>query len=216
MSRHEVSGFARFSSAFQGDEIKVPLNLDGFRYDRNRLSIAAVMGLTMTVGFCGFPALLLYIWIMDPTERSPAGMITGAVLSLGLLLTISAATWPALQTAKFLTKTLKEKLPALIISSDGIQDHSSNSVFGLIPWSEIKSVFATSRYSNRLSRDFPGVVIVVKDRHLLRRRLGLTGFRLEDYPRSADRRQIFIPQDRIAMPIKDVVKQINAFRARMT
>jgi hypothetical protein len=215
MSRHGIST-ARFSSAFQSDEIRVPVNLVGFRYDHSRFSIAAVMGVTMTVGFCGFPAMLVYIWIMEPAERSPGGMITSAVLSLVLLLTISAATWPALQSAKLLSKTLKKRLPAIIVNSDGIQDYVSNSVFGLIPWSEIVLVFATSRYSNRQSKDYPGIVVVVKDRHLLRRRLGLAGFRLEDYPRSADRRQIFIPQDRIAMPVKEVVEQINAFRARIT
>jgi hypothetical protein len=215
MSRHEI-GISRFDAVAGSDEIKVPLNLVGFQYDRNRISIAAVMGMTMTLGFFGFPAMLVYIWIMEPTERKIGLGIFGAVLSLGLLLAVSLATWPALQTAKFLTKTLKKKLPALIINRDGIQDYSSNSVFGFIPWGEIILVFATSRYSNRLSKDFPGIVIIVKNKNLLRQRLGRGGFRVEDYPFAPDRRQIFIPQNRIAMPIEDVAEQINAFRERIT
>lgn len=213
MSRHEI-GTSRSGSVVANGEIRVPLDQDGFRRDRNRTSIAATMGVTMTLGFCGFPALLLYMWVTDPAERNTTLAIVGAALSLVLLLIISAATWPAMQTANLLTKTLKERLPALIVNRDGIQDYSSNSVFGFIPWSQIEAVLATSRYSNRLNQDFPGVAFVVKDRNfLLRRRLGLTGSRLSDYPPTAERRQIFIPQGRIGVPVENVVSQINAFRA---
>ncbi len=215
MSRHEAGG-SRSGLAAANGEIRVPLNQNGFRQDCNKVSIVAIMGVTMALGFCGFPVLLLYIWITDPAERNATLAIAGMVLSLVLLLIVSAATLPALQTASLLTKTLRERLPALIVNRDGIQDYSSNSVFGFIPWSQIEAILAVSRRSNRLNRDFPGVVFVVKGRKsLLRQRLALTDSRLSDYPPTADHRQIFIPQARIGASVEDVVSQINAFRMRM-
>jgi hypothetical protein len=214
MSRYRV-GASQFGSAVQCDQIEVPLYLTGFKRDRDRLSFGAVMGVTMTVGFCAWPALLLYMWIVDPAERS-ATLCIVAAMWLALILVVGSQTWPMMQTTKFLTRTLKKRLPALIINRDGIMDYSSNSVFGLIPWSQIQTVFWAIRHSNRQNRDYSGLVIVVRDKPLLRRRLGLAGFRSEDYPPSRDRREVFIPQDRAAMPVEEVVEQINGFRARIT
>ncbi len=83
MSRHEI-GTSRSGSVVANGEIRVPLDQDGFRRDRNRTSIAATMGVTMTLGFCGFPALLLYMWVTDPAERNTTLAIVGAALSLVL------------------------------------------------------------------------------------------------------------------------------------
>lgn len=214
MSRHQI-GTSRSEAVVTSDEISVPLNQGGFRRDCSRIFIAAVMGVTMTLGFCSFPALFLYMWIADPAGRNTTLAVVCGILTLMLLFVISAATWPTMQTARLLKRTLRKRLPALIINREGIQDYSSNSVFGLIPWSQIQPVFWTAHHSNRQNREYSGLVIVVRDKQALRRRLGIGGYRLEDYPPSPDRREVFIPQDRIVASVEEVVEQINHFRARM-
>lgn len=216
MSRHEITEQFEHLSG-HGGHIRVALNKKKFRLYRNSQAVTATLGLAMTVGFCAFPAMLLYIWIMDPKERNPQIVVPGAVLSLVLPLFVGLATWPAMQIAKALTKTIKEQLPALVIDKEGIWDHSSNYVFGFVPWNEIESVIATSRHAPRLNKDFPGIAFVVKNKNvLLRRKPGLTGSWLNMDAEISNRRQVFIPQGRLEVPVEDLVAQINQFRARVT
>ncbi len=216
MSRHQITG-VRPSEAHDSAEIRIPLATAKFRGYRDMQAVTATMGAAMTVGFCGFPLMLLYIWIMDPAERNLALVIPGAVLALVLPIFVGCATWPARQTANVLTKTLKRKLPALVISREGITVNSSNYVFGFIPWNEIEAVQVASRRASELNKDFIGIAIVVKDKNvLLRRKPKMMAAWLNMDAEISRRRQVFIPQGRITMPVEEVVEQINSFRAGIT
>ncbi len=215
MSRHEIAGPPDRAVAV-GNEIRVPLSMRNFRLYRDSQAVTATLGLVMTLGCgVGFTGVALYNAVIDAAHREGWIYATGGAALLPLM--IGLATWPAMQTAKTLTRTLKEQLPALVINPEGIWDYSSNYVFGFISWSEIESVIATSRHSPNLNKDFPGIAFVVKNKNvLLRRKPSLTGAWLASDPEISKRRQIFIPQGRIDAPVEDVVSQINAFRARVT
>jgi len=216
MSRHQLSeSFAPL--VVGGSGVWVPLNLEKFRRYRDMQAATATLGVTMALGFCSFPALFAYIWAVDPAERNATLGIIAVVLSLALPIFVGLAAWPAVQIAKTLTKTLREKLPALIINQQGIWDFSSNYVFGFIPWSEIDAVVLDSRYSRKLNKSFPGIAFVVKDKNvLLRRKPGLLSSWLSMESEITDRRRIFIPQGRLNMPVEDVVRLANSFRQQQT
>ncbi len=198
------------------DIICVPLNIAKFRAYRNMQRGTAVMGATMTVGVCAFPAMLLYVWIVDPKHPDPSFVVLGAILSVMLPFIVGVATWPAMQVAKILTQTLDKNLPGLVVDREGVQDNSSNYVFGFIRWNEIQSVTLASRYSRNLNKDFHGIAFVVKnEKSLLRRKSGALSSWMSMDPEITNRRQVFIPQGRIAVPVEEVVEQINNFRARM-
>jgi len=214
MSRHEMIA-SRSGAVTESIEIRVPLNVEKFRRYRDMQAGIAAIGMAMTLGTCSFPALLLYIWVVDPAERDIALGVVGASLSLLLPLFIGSATWPAMQIAKTLTKTLKENLPALVINQEGVWDYSSNYVFGFIPWGEIDTVMVDSRYSRKLNKDFPGIAFVVKNKNvLLRRKPGLLASWMNLEPEITDRRQVFIPQARMDSPIGELVRMANSFRQR--
>ncbi|MGI4788167.1 MAG: STM3941 family protein [Janthinobacterium lividum] len=138
-------------------------------------------------------------------------------LSVSLIVFIGLATVPAWQLASLQTKILKHNSPAIIVDQNGIQDNASNYAFGFIPWSEVETVTLTSRYAPNIKKTFSGIAIVLKNKDmLLRKKSKLFAMWLMADDEVKKKRQVFIPQDRIARPIEEVVEQINNFRARMT
>ena len=104
----------------------------------------------------------------------------------------------------------------MIVDQNGIQDNASNYVFEFIPWSEIESVILTSRYAPNIKKTFSGVAVVLKDKKmLLRKKSKLFAMWMMPDDEIMKKRQVFIPQGRIDMPVEEVVEQINIFRARM-
>ena len=214
MSRHEVFGSPQHTEV-NNREVRVPLNTAKFRAYRDMNRVMAAMGMAMSVGFWGFPATLLYIWIMDPTERNSVLIVPAAVLSLILPLFVGAATYPVMQTAKILTKTFSQKLPALVINKQGIHDNSSDYVFGFIPWDEIKTVAVDSRYISRTNETFTGIAIVLKNKQLLlSKKPSSLRVWLDMENEISTKCRVFIPQGRIEMPVEEVVKLANEIKER--
>lgn len=214
MSSHEISGSSP-GIKLGNPEVCVPLNTAKFRAYRDMQRITATMGLAMSVGFWGFPANLLYIWVMDPTERNPVLDIPGAVISLILPILVGAATWPAMLITKTLSKTLKERLPALVINEQGIQDNASNYVFGSLPWNEIDTVSVESRYAPNINKTFTGVAIALKNKELLlKKKPSILRMWLKMEKEISEKRWVFIPQGRIEMPVEEVVRLANQIKAQ--
>lgn len=114
-----------------------------------------------------------------------------------------------------MTKTLKGNLPALVINDQGIQDNSSNYVFGFIPWNEIEAVTTSSRYAPRINKTFVGVAIVLKNKEiLLKKKPLILRMWLERDDEIKKKHWIFIPQGRIEMPVEEVVKLANQMQER--
>ena len=212
MSRHEVSGSPQRTKV-SNREVRVPLNTAKFRAYRDMKRVTAAMAVAMSIGFWGFPAVFLYIWIVDPSERNLVLDIPVAVLALILPLFPGLATWPAMQTANILTKTLRENLPALVINEQGIQDNSSNYVFGFIPWGEIEAVTTNSRYAPHINKTFVGVAVVLKNKELLlNKKPPILRMWLEMDDEIKKKRWVFIPQGRIEMPVEEVVRLANQMK----
>jgi len=198
------------------NEIRVPRNLAAFRRCRAAQAATATMAVTMAVGFCSFPATLIYILLVDPSPQSLILEVFGFLMSALIILVVGLAAGPALQQAKDSTWVLAQNLPAVIINQEGIWDYSSSYIFGFVPWNEIDSVMLDSRYSRELGRYFYGIAFVVKNKEvLLRRKSAMTRFSLNMESGIVDRRQIFIPQQFVDVPVKDLVQQIADFRAKI-
>ncbi len=213
MSRHQIS--ATDTNIFSKEsEISMPLNMSKFRQYRDTQAGTARAGVAMAVMFCLF--LIVGLCGMYVSPMKFAFEVEYVLLNLFAIALISLAVWPLLRLVKARTKILSQGLPALVISREGVTDNCSSYVFGFIPWSKIDLVTVASRRSRNLNKDFTGIAVVVKNKNvLLQRKPGLTGLWLNLEPEITNRRQIFVPQDRIAMPAEEVVEQINAFRARM-
>ena len=211
MSRHEI-GVLHLPT--NSSEIRVPFNKEKFRRRQDVESGTAVMAVAMAVGTCGFPALFLYIAAIDPTE--PRNLCIGlALFSLVLPLFIGLGAWPAMQTRKTMKRTLRQGLPALVISQEGIWDYSSTYVYGFVPWSEIDTVIADRLYARELKKYFSGIGFIGKSSDvLLRRKSGLLRVWMRADWRIIDRREIFIPQQFIDMPVEELVRLANNFRQR--
>jgi len=174
------------------------------------------MAVTMAVGFCSFPATFVYILLVDPGPQSSILEVLGFSMSALLILGMGMAVGPLLQQAKDSTRVLAQNLPAVIINQQGIWDYSSSHIFGFVPWNEIDSVMLDRRYSRELEKDFYGIAFVLKNKEtLLRRKSALTRFSLNMKSEIVDRRQIFIPQQFVDVPVKDLVQQIADFRAKI-
>jgi hypothetical protein len=194
-----------------GGALQVPLNIDTFRRYRNMQARMARKGLVMTLGSCVFLVFALYSMSADSAGAGEWEQILFLVLVvIGF---VGCATWPAMQLEKVLTRTLTQNLPALVIDNKGICDYSSNYVFGFIPWSEIENVTATSRFAPRINQTFPGIAFVVKNKEvLLRRKPGLMKMWLGLDQEITNRRQVFIPQGRLDLPVEEVVRFANEWR----
>ncbi len=173
----------------------------------------------MAVGFLAFPAMGVYIAIIDPTQRK-AGIILAAI-SLLLPLLVGIMAWPGIQQAKSSAKTLKESQPALVINRAGVQDNASTYVVGLIPWADIASVISTTQYSwdrhRGVKRAWSGIAFVIRDMNsLLRRQPVLMSQEMRMDPNVSARSQIFIPQAMLDADVNELVIEINNFRARVT
>lgn len=139
----------------------------------------------------------------------------GIFVGLCAILIIGLATVPAWQLARAQIKILKQDLPALIVTTEGIWDYSSNYVFGFIPWTEVTDFIVTERSAPRSKQTYSGIAFVVKNKDvLLKRKPGLMGMWLGSDNEITDRRQIFIPQGRIDVPIEVVAPLITDFRRR--
>lgn len=193
------------------DTLQVPLNRTRFRNMRNFQLGTAYLGGAMAAMVAAVCVYAVYELWADPLHRAMSVFLLFMALSIAC--GIGAATWSVLQLSKKLSRTLIGNLPALSVSRDGIEDHASDNPLGLLHWGEIESITISSRYAQSIRKNFPGVVIVFKDGLQTSGRpyLNAAGMTL----RYSGKKGVFIPQGRIAMPVEDVVEQINAFRARM-
>jgi hypothetical protein len=194
------------------DTLQMPLNRASFRDMRNFQLGTVCLGCGMVAIVAAAGVYAVYELWADPAHQSTSVLL----LFLSLLLTcgIGAVSLFLLRLTQRLSKTLKENLPALCISQAGIEDNASDSPLGLLRWEEIENVTISSRYAQSIRKRFPGVVIVFKDGLQTSGRPYLNAAGMT--PRYAGKKGVFIPQGRIAMPIEDVVEQINAFRGRIT
>lgn len=204
----------KVTSGTTGNTLQVPLNATKFRQYRNmNVALAGIALFMVALALCGG------IYMVDSAftvVKSRGFGIFGAFLSLWLVVFIGLAAVPAWQLSSLQYKILKRKAPAMIVDQNGIQDNASNYVFEFIPWSEIESVILTSRYAPNIKKTFSGVAVVLKDKKmLLRKKSKLFAMWMMPDDEIMKKRQVFIPQGRIDMPVEEVVEQINIFRARM-
>lgn len=194
------------------DTLQVPLKQVKFNEYRNFQRGTAFLGAAMTIMAASVCVYAIYQLWADPAHRSTSVLLL--VLSLMLMCGIGAASLSLLRLAQSLSRTLNGNLPALCASQAGIEDNASDSPLGLLRWEEIESITVSARYAQSIRKSFPGMVIVFKDGLQTSGRPYLLSSGMT--PQYANKRGVFIPQGRIAMPIEEVVEQIDAFRARMT
>lgn len=204
----------------QGDQFKnatrVPRNVAGFRRFRDSYGATAVLGVMMALVLYSFVALFIYISLVDPSAQNPVAkhvifFASISALCMGVFLSLGA--YPALQQSKEISRVLKQKLPALIVTREGIWDYSSSHIFGFVPWTEIQTVMLDNKYSPRADKYWPGISFIAKNKEvLLGRKSPLARLWLNKESSIADRRQIFIAQEWIDMPIKELIMQIEALR----
>ncbi len=195
------------------DILKVPLNTTQFRRFRGSNAVLVGTGLFLEVLF-----LPVFAYSLCGALLSPGfWWWLNAFLSFWLVVFLGLATVPAWQLASLQAKILKQNEPAIVADHHGIQDNASNYALGFIPWAEIEAIVSTSRYAPETRRTFLGVAVVLKNKEmLLRKKPKLVAMWMVPDDEIMKKRQVFIPQGRIAMPVEDVVEQINNFRARIT
>ena len=204
----------------QGNELRasvqVPRNVKAFRHFCDSQGGTATLGVMMALVLFSFPATLIYLSSVDPSSQSPSQKIMTFFFSMCALcmgLFLSSGAYPALQRSRDVNWVLKQNLPALIINSEGIWDYSSSYIFGFVAWEEIETVMLDHKYSPEVNKDWPGLSFIVKNKEiLLCRKSALARFWLNKESTIADRRQIFIPQEWIDIPIEDLIKQIEKLR----
>ncbi len=197
------------------DTFQVPLNRAKFQKFRNMNAVLACVALFMVMLFSAGLAYSLYAILSG--SRNLEVWIFNAFLCLGLVIFIGSITLATWQLTSVQTQTLAQNLPALIVNQEGIQDNVSNYGLGHISWSEIESVGSASVYAPDAQKTFIGVALVLKNKNmLLAKKSKPIALWMQVDDEIKQKRRVFIPQGRIAMPIKDVVEQINAFRGRMT
>ena len=207
-------------SLLQGNQfenaIQVPRNVAGFRRFRDSYGGTAVLGVMMALVFYSFVATFIYCSLADPSAQNPAAkymifFVGLCALCMGVFLSLGA--YPALQQSKEINRVLKQELPALVVTREGIWDFSSSHVFGFVPWTEIQTVMLDNKYSPRINKYWPGISFIAKNKEvLLSRKSSLARVWLNKESSIADRRQIFIAQEWIDMPIKDLMTQIEELR----
>ncbi len=152
-------------SKMTAESLQVPLNRAKFQKYRKWNITLAVMGLGMVM--LSLAGLVFSLYSIFSGTVSDGWMVLNGVLSLWLVVFIGLATAPAWQLANTMGKVMRQNLPVLVVDRDGIIDNSSNYVFGFIPWSEIETVTASSRYARDIDKTFTGIAIVLKNKELL-------------------------------------------------
>lgn len=210
----ECKGLATVTPQKTGKEhLQVPLNRAKFqKYYKLNVCVAG-MGLGMVVlTFAGF-IFSLYSIFSSPILNG--WWLLNGFLSLWLVAFISLATVPAWQVASVLAKVLRCNLPALVIDEQGIQDNSSNYVFGFIPWNEIDTVSSESRYAPNINKTFTGMAIKLKNKQLLlTKKPPIFQMWLKQDDEVAKKCWVFIPQGRIEMAVEEVVRLANQIKAQ--
>ena len=196
------------------DTLQVPLNRAKFQKFRNMNAVLACVALFMVMLFSAGLAYSLYAILSG--SRDLDGWILAAFLCLWLVVFIGSITIATWQLTSIQTQTLAQNLPALIVNQEGIQDNVSNYVIGHIAWSEIESAGSASIYAPDAQKTFVGVAVVLKNKNmLLAKKSKPIVLWMQVDGEIKQKRRVFIPQGRVAMPIEEVVEQINAFRARI-
>lgn len=197
------------------ESIEVPLARAKFQRYRDMNAVTAALGPGMILCILGRGWYLLGSEFRHPRDLD--FLLLAVFMASCIILFIGLATVPAWQLACTQTKMLKQDLPALRVTTEGIWDYSSNYVFGFIPWTEITDFIVTERSGSRGKQTYPGIAFVVKNKDvLLKRQPGLMGMWLGSDNEITDRRQVFIPQGRIDVPIEVVAPLITDFRRRLT
>jgi hypothetical protein len=200
------------------DGLQVPRNVAGFRRFRDSQGATATMGVMMTLVLCSFPATLIYISAVDPSAQNPAARHMAfffCAVTACMTVFLGLGAYPALQRSKEVNRVLKQNLPALVVTHEGIWDYCSSYVFGFVSWEEIEKVMLDNKYSPETKKYWPGISFIAKNKDvLLRRKSPLARFWLNKESTIADRRQIFIPQEWIDVPIKDLITQIEALHPK--
>ncbi len=193
--------------------LQVPLNRAKFQIYRKWNATLAIMGLGMVLLFVACFVFSLYSIFSVPALDG--WWVLNGVLSLWLVVFIGLATAPAWQLANTQGKVLRRNLPALVIDRDGILDNSSNYVFGFIPWSEVETITASSRYARKIDKTFTGVAIVLKNKELLlNKKSPVLRMWLKMDNEIKKKHWVFIPQGRIEMPVEEVVRLANQIKAQ--
>ena len=196
------------------DIISVPLKVDRVRLRQSVQSGTLTMATTMAVGFCAFPALGLYGAALDPGAHK--AWVEFTLFSMILPLIPGMAALSEWQTTWSSNDALRHNLPALIVNCEGIWDYSSKYVYGFIPWKDIDKVMLDSRYVGQINKNFPGIgFIVTHSEVLLRRKSWMTQITMRNDYFVTDRREVFLMQEFLDADVKELVEQINKFRARM-
>ena len=193
------------------ESLQVPLNRAKFQKYRKWNATLAIMGLGMVLLFLACFVFSLYSIFSTPVLDG--WWVLNGVLSLWLVVFIGLVTAPAWYLANTQGKVLRRNLPALVIDRDGILDNSSNYVFGFIPWSEVETITASSRYARDIDKTFTGVAIVLKNKELLlNKKSPVLRMWLKMDNEIKKKHWIFIPQGRIEMPVEEVVKLANEIK----
>ncbi len=188
------------------DVLRVPLNREKFRSYRNMNAVMAALG----VG--GILLVLSFFAPVFTRTKDLNSLLPAVFMGICVVLMIGLPILPAWQLACCQTKVLKNDLPALVVDQEGIQDNASNYTFGRITWTEIESITATSRYAPRIKEAFPGVAIVLKDRNsLLQKKSKMVAMWMQSDDEIMKKRQVFIPQGRLRLPVDEVVKFASEF-----
>ncbi len=194
--------------------VQVPLNRAEFQKSRNMNAILA--GLSLFMVPLSFAALLYCLYSSSGGYQSLEMRIISACCCLCSAVLMGSIAAIGLHTTYLQTQILSQGLPAIVVDGKGVTDNVSNYVFGFISWLEVEDVVLSSRYSSKLNKTFLGIAIVVGDANvLLRKKPKTVAIWVWPDDEIMKKRQVFIPQERIAVPIEDVVEQINTFRARV-
>ncbi len=194
--------------------VQVPLNRAEFQKSRNMNAILA--GLSLFMVPLSFAALLYCLYSSSGGYQSLEMRIISACCCLCFAVLMGSIAAIGLHTTYLQTQILSQGLPAIVVDGKGVTDNVSNYVFGFISWLEVEDVVLSSRYSSKLNKTFLGIAIVVGDANvLLRKKPKTVAIWVWPDDEIMKKCQVFIPQERIAVPIEDVVEQINTFRARV-
>lgn len=208
MSNHEISGSSP-GIKLCTSEVCVPLNKAKFRAYRDMQRITATMGMVVLA----FAGVVVSFYSIFSSPVLDGWWVLNGFLSLCLVVSISLATVPAWQVASVRAKVLHCNLPALVVDEQGIQDNSSNYVFGFIPWNEIDSVSVESRDAPNINKTFNGVVITLKNKALLlKKKPPILRMWVKMDNEIKERCWVFIPQGRIEMPVEEVVRLANQIK----
>lgn len=193
------------------ETLQVPLDRAKFQQYRNWNIATTCVGLILWLLFCVSSLFILHVMFASPAVQGTWAFTL--FLDVCLVVFLGLATIPSWLLAHTQSETLRQNLPALIIDQDGIQDNSSNYIFGRIPWSEIESVKAESRYAPNTGETFSGIAIVVTNEDtLLRKKPKILSIWIRMDTEVSQKHQVFIPQGRVTIPVENAVCSANKFR----